>query len=71
MPKSNDFYEHKNQKIRNVYLDYAAATPIEPTISSVMQKIYKENFANPSSIHSLGVEAGRVLEKSRKDVALI
>ena len=57
------------KKPTKIYLDYAAATPLEPAVSSLIQKVYKEDFASPSSIHGFGVKAKNRLDRARKDIA--
>ena len=59
------------QKSKIVYLDYAAATPINGLVFSVIQKVQKENFANPGSIHEMGDRTKKILEKRREEVAKI
>ncbi len=71
MLKSNLFFRAGTKKPAKIYLDYAAATPLDPRVSLVMQNVYKRNFANPSSIHDLGTEAEKILGESRKSVAEI
>lgn len=56
---------------RKIYLDYASATPVDPSVLRGMNKVLKENYANASSLHDLGVESKRILEKSRLEVANI
>jgi len=58
-------------RAREIYLDYASATPIDPGVFAVMTKVFKENFANPGSIHLLGVEVKKKLEQARADIAKI
>ena len=53
----------------NIYLDNAATTPIDPQVVEAMIPILRENFGNPSSIHSDGRIARSIIEKSRKKVA--
>lgn len=53
----------------NIYLDNAATTPIDPQVVEAMVPILRENFGNPSSIHSDGRIARSIIEKSRKKVA--
>lgn len=65
MAKSNKISLKKQQ---NIYLDYASATPIDSSVSLIMRKFSKENFANPSAIHSLGVKTKNTLEKARREV---
>lgn len=53
----------------NVYLDNAATTPIDPLVVEAMVPVLKENFGNPSSIHTDGRIARSIIEKARKSVA--
>lgn len=52
-----------------VYADYAATTPVKPEVVEEMMAIYKSHFGNPSSIHSIGRDARRYLDESRRTVA--
>lgn len=52
-----------------VYADYAATTPVKPEVIEEMMTIYKSHFGNPSSIHSIGGDARRYLDESRRTVA--
>lgn len=52
-----------------VYLDHAATTPIDPRVLEKMLPFLKENFGNPSSIHSFGRKAKVALEEARETVA--
>lgn len=56
--------------MKQVYFDYAAATPCDERILKLMEKIYYE-FGNPSSIHFLGEKAKKYLEEARFRVAKI
>jgi cysteine desulfurase len=60
------FFAKKN---RNVYLDYAAATPIDAGVSKLMSRMEDGLFANPSAIHSLGVETNRAIQGAREGIA--
>jgi cysteine desulfurase len=53
----------------NVYLDNAATTPIDDRVIELMARILKENYGNPSSIHSHGRKSRTLIEKSRKKVS--
>lgn len=59
------------KKSKKIYLDYASATPLEKDVLLVMNKIFKENFANSSAIHDLGVQSKNILGESRKNIAKI
>jgi cysteine desulfurase len=54
---------------KRVYLDYAAATPLDPQILQVMQPFLEDRFANPSCLYSEGRAAKQALEQARKTVA--
>ncbi|MFA5318605.1 MAG: cysteine desulfurase NifS [Patescibacteria group bacterium] len=54
---------------KKIYLDYAATTPVDPRVVKAMEPYFTEKFGNTASLHSFGVEAKEVLEKSRKVIA--
>lgn len=47
------------------YFDYAATTPVDPTVLQTMLPYFSDEFGNPSSIHRWGQRAEAVLEKAR------
>ena len=49
-----------------IYLDNAATSKVDPEVLNSYNQITLKYFANPSSIHSLGQEASRLLDKSRE-----
>ena len=51
-----------------IYLDYAAATPIDPEVVKAMHAA-EGVFANPSARYSLGREAREMLEVARSQIA--
>ena len=51
-----------------IYLDNAATSKVNPEVLESFNQITLKYFANPSSIHSLGQEAHRLLEKSREQI---
>ncbi|MCH7598011.1 cysteine desulfurase [Patescibacteria group bacterium] len=54
---------------RRVYLDYVAATPVDPRVVSEMTPYFNTFFGNPGGIHSQGVEAKHILEAARLSIA--
>ena len=52
-----------------VYADYAATTPVKPEVIDAMMEIYQSHYGNPSSIHTIGRDARRYLDESRRTVA--
>lgn len=55
--------------IKRIYLDYAATTPVHPEVIAAMNEYLDVKFGNPSSIHSRGLEAKAVVEKTRQEMA--
>ncbi|MCD8553979.1 cysteine desulfurase family protein [Seleniivibrio sp.] len=53
----------------SIYLDYSATTPIDPRVFEAMIPYFKEKFANPSSIHSLGRIVREDVDKARATIA--
>ncbi|MEE9599521.1 MAG: aminotransferase class V-fold PLP-dependent enzyme, partial [Anaerolineales bacterium] len=55
--------------MKNIYLDYAATTPVDERVSAAMQPYFTKIFGNPSSLHRFGQQAEAALEKSRRELA--
>lgn len=55
--------------MRRVYLDYAATTPIDERVLETMLPYYRDNFGNPSSIHTFGQETRKAITEARQIVA--
>lgn len=51
-----------------IYLDNASTSRVEPAVLESFNQITNKYFANPSSIHRLGQESNRLLEKSREQI---
>ncbi len=52
-----------------IYLDNSATTRQYDEVTDLMAEIQRNHFANPSSLHSLGFEAGNYLFEARERVA--
>jgi cysteine desulfurase len=52
-----------------IYLDYAATTPVDPRVVDVMSPYFRESFGNPSSVHRFGQRAEAAVEEARETVA--
>ena len=52
--------------MKKIYFDNASTTPVDKKVLNEMAKYWSVNFANPSSIHSIGVTAKITLQKARK-----
>jgi cysteine desulfurase len=51
-----------------VYLDHAAATPLDPDVAAAMADAAAIAYANPSSPHAAGRTAKRLLEDAREQI---
>jgi cysteine desulfurase len=51
-----------------VYLDHAAATPLEPEVAAAMDEAAAIAYGNPSSPHAAGRAAKRILEDAREQI---
>ena len=54
---------------KQIYLDYAATTPVDPQVMQAMLPYFSETFGNPSSYHKYGQNAEAALENARETVA--
>ena len=57
------------KKIKKIYLDYAATTPVDPRVVKAMLPYFSEKFGNTMSLYSFGQEAKEALEESREVIA--
>lgn len=55
--------------MQRVYLDYAAATPLDPYAAKKMRRFLTSLYGNPSSIHEEGRIARHVVENARQTIA--
>ncbi|AFN75645.1 aminotransferase, class V [Melioribacter roseus P3M-2] len=55
--------------MKNIYLDNAATTPVDPRVVEKMLPYLNEYFGNPSSIHSYGRKARVAIEEAREVIA--
>jgi cysteine desulfurase len=55
--------------VTRVYLDYAAFSPVDPRVIALMRPFMEGGVGNPSSPHSLGLEARASLDGARAKVA--
>lgn len=55
--------------MKTFYFDYNATTLVAPEVLQEMGPYFRQNFANPSSLHHLGRQAARALREARKQAA--
>ena len=54
---------------RSVYLDYNATTPVDPRTLGVLERMCRNTWGNPSSLHLSGIESWNTMEKCRNRIA--
>ena len=59
------------EKGRRIYLDYAAATPLDSRVSKAMEPYWQKDFGNPGALHREGVRARDAVLEARKSIARI
>lgn len=52
-----------------IYLDYAAATPIDPVVRSAMQPYFSDKFYNPSALYLSAKAVHKDIETARSSIA--
>lgn len=52
-----------------IYLDHSATSPVDPDVFNAMEPYFVNSFGNASTLYSLGREARKAMEESRKMVA--
>lgn len=55
--------------MKEIYLDHAATTPMDPRVLEAMSPYFSEIAANPSSFHSAGLKAKNAMAEARKAIA--
>jgi cysteine desulfurase len=58
-----------NKEDKEIYLDYAANTPIDKEVFSYMAPFFDMSFGNPSSLHMRGRRSRKIIEDARKSIA--
>lgn len=54
-----------------IYLDYAAATPVDGAVLAAMMPFFSEQFYNPSAMYGPALHVAQALEGARADVAQV
>ncbi|WP_430535691.1 cysteine desulfurase family protein [Listeria rocourtiae] len=52
-----------------MYLDYAATTPVHPSVLETMLVVMGQEFGNPSSVHQFGRKARYILDSAKATLA--
>lgn len=54
-----------------IYLDYSATTPVDKEVVETFSKACLNYWANPNSLHKMGVEAKKLIDASTEQIANI
>jgi len=54
--------------MERIYLDGVSSKPVDPRVLAFAKQFLEQGYGNPSSLHSVGLEAKRVLEDARTKV---
>jgi cysteine desulfurase len=50
-------------------MDHVAGTPVDPRVFETMKKYFLENYGNPFSVHSFGLNSRNAIREAREKVA--
>jgi cysteine desulfurase len=71
MAKSKVVSKKGENKHRNVYMDYASATMLDPRVLDIMTQVSRKFFSNASAVHDNGVKTREKIEEARTKIAKI
>lgn len=54
---------------KQIYLDYAATTPMDKDVLEKMMPYFSQDFGNPSSVHNLGQRAMLAIDEARDKIS--
>lgn len=54
--------------MKNIYMDYAATTPVNKEVLNEMLPYFDKIYGNASSIHSFGIDSFNAIEKARERI---
>ena len=55
--------------MERIYLDNNASTPLDPRVAEEMERLLRNPYGNPSSIHLEGREARALLDSTRRSIS--
>jgi cysteine desulfurase len=58
-------------KMKSIYLDYAATTPIDNEVLSLMLPYFSDEYNNPSSLHKSGRKALKAIREAKEIISRI
>jgi len=67
--KEETVWYNSKMHLKEIYLDNASTTPIDPVVLEAMMPYLSVEYGNPSSLHKLGRTVKETIEKSRREIA--
>ena len=61
-------YNYNRDIMKKVYLDYSATTMVDKEVLEKFNDVVKENYANPNSIHDLGISSRNIIDNSINNI---
>ena len=58
------------KRLEHIYVDHAATSPMHPKVIEKMLEVMQQSYGNPSSIHSFGRQARKIMNTARSSLAL-
>ncbi len=55
--------------MKQIYLDYAATTPVDPEVKKFIEPYFTEIFGNTQSLHLAGQKSAKIVEEAREYIA--
>ena len=55
--------------MEHIYVDHAATSPMHPKVIERMHEVMQEAYGNPSSIHTFGRQARKIIDNARASLA--
>ena len=56
---------------KEIYLDHASTTYVDPVVKEAMDRYMTKDFGNPSSLNTLGLHAKEAIDNARESVAMV
>ena len=60
--------KRKQEWNKNIYLDYATNTPVDPEVLEKFNETTLKYFANPNLTHKLGIEVNKKIEETTQNI---
>ena len=55
----------------SIYFDNAATTKVSENVANIVEKVMKDDFGNPSSLHMAGFDAEKYIKQAKAEIARI